>query len=285
MEIEAVNKMQGSESYIQNPESYIYLYCFFKGPSSLLPQRGIDRINTTFVLSYKDLCALVSPVGINEYNEQALSRLVENLQWLAPIAKRHEEIIRYVMGFHPVIPIKLGTIYVNSERLMEILRGSHDKLCSYLDFVNDKEEWGIKVYAGKDAGRKKIEGSIELIGQLDAKITSVTPGQAYLLKKKRGNLIHQHSIDFLNHIAGIIYQQILPWAVEGRRNKILSKQATGKESNMILNAAFLFNKLDVEAFKEQINDLAAGYIDDGLSFEINGPWPCYNFCSKLAELT
>ena len=46
----------------------LYLYCFFKGPPSLPPEAGIDGANPTFVLSYRDLCALVSYVPPDEFD-------------------------------------------------------------------------------------------------------------------------------------------------------------------------------------------------------------------------
>jgi hypothetical protein len=262
--------------------SNLYLYCFFKGPSPLSPQEGIDDANATTVLRYRDLCALISPVPIDEYSEEVLEHRLKDLEWLTPRVRRHEEIVRYTMRVHPVIPTRFGTIYASDERVLEILREGYDQFCSHLDFISDKEEWGVKVYAGEYAGRRTIEASSEFIGELDEQIsTTGSTGQAYLLKKKRENVIRQQSIDFLNDLSSKIYQQILSWSVEGRRNKVLSMQATGKEDDMILNAAFLLNRKDVENFKEGIDTLAARYRYDNLSFEISGPWPCYSFCPEF----
>jgi len=263
------------------PQHLIYLYCFFKGPSSLSPQKGVDGANDTFVLSHKDLCALVSPVPAHEYSEEPMEQRLQNLEWLTPRAKRHEEIIRYAMKTHPVIPTRFGTIYVSDERVLEVLCNHYGEFCSHLNFISDKEEWGIKVYAEKNAGRRAIESSNKTISQLDKLISSTTsPGQAYLLRKKREDLYRQQSIDFLNNISDTIYQQILSWSIEGRRNKLLSRSSTGKESDMILNAAFLLNKQDVEAFIEKVDALAEQYNDDAF-FAISGPWPCYNFCPNF----
>jgi len=262
--------------------SSLYLYCFFKGPSSLSPQRGIDDGNATTVLCYEDLCALVSPVPIDEYNEEALEHRLRDLEWLTPRVKRHEEIIRYAQRIHPVIPIRFGTIYASDERVLEVLREGYDQFYSYLDFISGKEEWGVKVYAEEYAGRRTIEASSELIGELDEQISSAgSGGQVYLLKKKRENIIRQQSIDFLNDLSNEIHQQILSWSVEGHKNKVLSKRATGKGCDMILNAAFLLDTKDVGDFKERIDALAAEYSADDLSFEISGPWPCYSFCPEF----
>lgn len=260
----------------------VYLYCFFRGPSSLSPQEGIDEANPTLILSCNDLCALVSPVPASDYNQEALAQRLQDLEWLTPRVKRHDLIIRYAMAHHPVIPVRFGTIYVNAERVLGILRSRYDELCCHLDFISAKEEWGVKVYAEKGAGRK-IEVSSELIDQLDRKISSTkSPGQAYLLTKKRESLIRQQSAESLRATSDKLYQQMLPWSVDGRRSKALSRNATGKESDMILNAAFLLHKLDVEDFKGKVDALAADYEDYDLSFEISGPWPCYNFCPDLS---
>lgn len=264
----------------------IYLYCFFKGPSFLIPQEGIDGINATMVFFYRDLCALVSPVAIDEYNEQTLNRQIEDLGWIVPKVKRHDDIVRYVMEFHhPVIPVRFGTIYTSNERLLGVMRNGYDELCSCLDFLDGKEEWGVKVYAKEGAGGKVMEDFSKPIRQLDREISSATPGQAYLLRKKRAELVRQQSDSVFDNIAREIYQLLLSWSIKGRRNKLLSKRATGKESEMILNAAFLINKLDVAVFKEKIDLLADSYERDAFSFGISGPWPCYNFCPEFKSLT
>jgi len=262
-------------------DKIIYLYCFFKGPSSLVPQEGIDGTNPTMVIFYKDLCALVSPVPIDEYNEETLNLRIENLEWISSKARRHDDIVRYAMKFHPVVPVRFGTIYASNERLLEVLRNGYDELCSYLDFIDGKEEWGVKIYAKEEAGKKAIEDSDELIRQLDREISNATPGQAYLLRKKRADLVRQQSDNVLDKIADDMYQLLLSWSIKGRKNKVLSKRATGKENDMILNAAFLINIQDVADFKEKIGLLSASYEGDVFSFEISGPWPCYNFCPEF----
>jgi len=265
-----------SMPHVLHPKSRIYLYCLFRGPASLCPQRGMDGPNATVVVSYKGLCALVSSVSID--SEQTLNERLKDMEWLIPMVKRHEEIVRYVMAAHPVIPIRFGTIYKDTERVLSVMRDGYGRLCSHLDFIRDKEEWGVKVYAGEGAGRKAMAASSKVIGQFEKKMASASSGQAYLLRKKKDDLIRQQSIDFLNSLSNALYQEMLSWSIEGKRNKVLGKRSTGKKSNMMLNAAFLLNKLDVRAFKEKVDALAANYKSDGLSFEMSGPWPCYNFC-------
>ena len=62
----------------------LYLYCFFQGPSSLPPEKGIDGEHPTFVLSYRDLGALVSPIKGLSYVEFIAPALVASAVMTAP---------------------------------------------------------------------------------------------------------------------------------------------------------------------------------------------------------
>jgi hypothetical protein len=268
----------------------LYLYCIFKGPPSLLPQKGIDGVNATFTLSRKGLCqsesrastfqicAVVSEVPADEYNEQTLNRRLEDLQWLIPRASCHEGIVRHAAAFYPVIPVRFGTIYTSRESVQEMLRRGADEFGAFLDDISDKQEWGVKVYADEDTARKAASATNERLEQLDKQIAVASPGKAHLLQKKRANLVREQSLSLLNHLSEEIYQKLLLWAVEGRRNKLLSRNATGKADEMLLNAAFLLNPQEVETFKEKVDVIATSYEGDTLFFELSGPWPCYNFC-------
>lgn len=270
-----------ADLFVRESGKGLYLYCFFNGPPSIPLKPGIDGVTPTFTLSHRNLCALVSRVPLDEYNEETLNERVKDLKWLAPRVQRHEEIVRSVMGCCPVLPVRFGTLYTSDERVLRILRNGYETFCSFLEFVQDKEEWGVKVYADEERIRNVAAGEGELIRELDRRLSSATPGEAYLLRRKRDELVQREVLRLLDHRTDKIYQQVLCWSVEGRRNKLLSKRATGKEQNMILNAALLILKPEVASFKERIDGLAATHEEDGLSFEISGPWPPYNFCPDL----
>jgi hypothetical protein len=269
---------QSGEQRIEN--NNLYLYCFFRGGSYLSHQKGVDGVNQTFVVSYKEINALLSPVSSSEYNEVVLEQRIQDLEWLTPKVRYHEEIIRHAMEKSDVLPIRFGSIFTDVEKVLSILNTGYNEFSSYFDFINDKEEWGVKVYT-EEIESEKIASTVEAIKQLDKQIASVKPGQAFLLKKKRENLIRMQTDDYLRRLSGELYDRMSSWAIKGCRNKVLSKQATGKDARMILNAAFLLNKKDVDIFKGNLNILALDCQSDGIFFQISGPWPCYNFCPEM----
>ena len=89
-------------------DTALYLYCIFGGPSSLTPRRGIDEVGLTLAVPHRDVCALVSPVSLEEYGQEVMDRRLGDLAWLAPKVRRHEEIVRTAMPSRSVIPIRFG---------------------------------------------------------------------------------------------------------------------------------------------------------------------------------
>ncbi|MFH1539218.1 MAG: GvpL/GvpF family gas vesicle protein [bacterium] len=256
----------------------IYLYCFFEGPASIPPQKGINETNDTFVLSEGNTCALASEVPAFEYSEDRLNRRLRDLKWLIPKVMRHDELIRYAMKTRPVIPVKFGAIFTSCERVLDIMRRGSNEFHDFFDFIRDKEEWGVKVYVDERSCRKAMESSSDLIRELDRKISLATPGNAYFIRKKRENLLLRETLCLHENLADEIYQRIAPQCVDARKNKLLGKEATNKKEKMILNTAVLLGEVDADFFKKKLDGMAVFYEPQGILIEISGPWPPYNFC-------
>lgn len=259
----------------------IYLYCFFEGPASIPPERGVNEKSDTFVLSERDVCALASESPFSDCSGDDLNERLRDLKWLTPRVLRHDELIRYVMKTRPVIPVKFGAVFNSCERVQEIMRRGYDEFHDYLNFIRDKEEWGVKVYFNENTCMKAVESSNDLILELDRKSSRATPGNAYFIKKKRDNLLLRETLCLQNNLSDEIYRQIAPHCVDARKNKSLSKEATGKKEKMTLNAAFLIERNEAGFFKRKIDSMAAFYKSQGVLIEISGPWPPYNFCPEF----
>lgn len=288
---------------IEGARRGVYLYCIFSGREyALRLEKGIDNANPIFSIKYGDIEALASYVPLNEYDEASLEKNLQHLEWIAPRAQAHETIIESVMRFCTVIPIKFCTIFRDEFKVSAILKQNFDKFESLLDYLRDKQEWGIKVYvnsnkigevdfsdptlsrSGEVSQSRTADGesSVE-VNKLDEKLAVASEGAAYFLKKKRDDMVKENAEKILRGLTEKIYDKLRSWSVENRRNKLLGRQSTGRSDDMILNVALLLTRSDVERVKSKIDKLAAGYSSKGFTFELSGPWPPYNFCTEGIE--
>jgi len=76
----------------------IYTYCLARTPVSF-PHTitGIDGVHEVYSVEQEGIFAVLSHVSLKEYNEETLEKNMTDVAWLVPRAKRHEEVIEFVM--------------------------------------------------------------------------------------------------------------------------------------------------------------------------------------------
>ena len=118
---------------------------------------------------------------------------------------------------------------------------------------------------------------------MDKEISFSPPGKAFILKKKKEELLNIAANKKLNEYGQVSFDRLREKSTEARINKLLPKEVTERNDEMILNSAFLINKDKVGDFLNIVDDLRVEYTDKGLFFDCTGPWPPYNFCGLLKE--
>ena len=76
----------------------IYTYCLTRTPVSF-PHTiiGIDGVHEVYSVEQEGIFAVLSDVSLKEYSEAALDKNMTVVAWLVPRAKRHEDVIEFVM--------------------------------------------------------------------------------------------------------------------------------------------------------------------------------------------
>jgi len=70
-------------------------------------------------------------------------------------------------------------------------------------------------------------------------------------------------------------------AVETAELRLLSSEASGRPECMVFNSGFLVADPALPAFRAALSALQEAGREDGLTLELKGPWPPYNFCPDL----
>ncbi len=241
-----------------------YVYCIIRASQPLkFGAIGMDeQWPEVYTINYRDMAAIVSDVPISP-----LDSTRENV--LA-----HERVNETVMREHTVIPMSFGTIFKTRDDIVELLRSAYDAFADVLSKMQDKLEFGLKVLWDRDEIIKVIETEDEDIHRLKSEISS-QKGSTYFARMQYGRLIDAALQQRSERYVAEFLQRLRDVSVASRVNRAIGDK-------MIMNAAFLVQRDQEQAFDRRIKEVASRY--DKLTFKYTGPWPPYNFVNIRLKL-
>jgi hypothetical protein len=216
------------------------------------------------------LAAVAGEVPLAEFGEDALVERLNDRIWLEEKARAHEEVLRAFLGRTPVVPLRFGAIYrdvVDVRRLLEERRGVFE---AALGRLSGHVELGVKAWLDRDRFERALAG---------VAATPADSGRAYL-ERRRGELAAAREASArAAEIARVAHERLLAAAVDGVANRPQPPELTGRPDAMLLNGAYLVRD-DEEAFVDEVAHLADELAASGVTFELTGPWPPYNFVGE-----
>ena len=264
---------------MKNP--YLYVYCISRDTPSLhgLRLQGVESEPVLF-LPHGELAVVLSKLP---WKVSSLNKQVKEPGWVAKRVREHEYVVEEVMRNQAILPVKFLTLFKSERSLLNTLNPHLPELDHYLEYIQDKEEWALKVYVDESrALRHLVETNVRL-KEMDRR-TFKTPGERYLHKKRMREMAEEGLNNTLRGMVLEIYEALTPLSLNGITLKVQEKKITQRMEDMLLNGAFLVSKLVSEVFKEKVEELREGYRPWGLLFELTGPWPPYNFCPSLETI-
>jgi len=259
----------------------IYLYCVTATPPVL--KEAAKLVSNLYFVYHVDLYAIVGKVAESEFGEEGLKINMADLEWVKANASTHEKIIEQVMAKANVVPFKFGILFKTDEGLKTMLEEYSEEFKAILRKLEDREEWGVKIYCDAEKLKASLINNESKILKIENEINSSSPGKAFFLEKKKAELLAQSANAIINEYSQESFELLKELSFEARINKLLPKELTEREDDMVLNSAFLVNKLEVDDFINTVDNLKMNYEGQGFSFDCTGPWPPYNFCRLPKE--
>ena len=241
-----------------------YVYCIIRANAPLrFGAIGMDEEwADVYTINYKDMAAVVSDVPMSP-----LDSTRENV--LA-----HERVNETVMRDHTVIPMSFGTIFKTRDDIVELLRSAYEAFADVLNKMQDKLEFGLKVLWDRDEIVRAIEQEDEDIHRLKDEISS-QKGSTYFARMQYGRLIDGALQLRSERYVAEFLQRLRDVSVASRVNRAIGDK-------MIMNAAFLVQRDQQQAFDRRIKEIGSSF--DRLTFKYTGPWPPYNFVNIRLKL-
>lgn len=230
-----------------------------------------------------ELSAVVSAVSLADYGEEALQERLSDATWTAMRAMRHERVVEFFASRASVIPLRFGTIYLTRERIAELLEERRAEFRFLIERLGGCEEWGVNVYTDRTKLKDAVTEVSPRLRELAARAASVSPGQAYLLRKKIDAMRADEARAETKRVAAEV-ESTLAAAAEtgGVRLRLLKDEAT-EHGELAAKLAFLVRRERFKEFRAAAERLADNAAPLGFRLELTGPWPAYNFASEARQ--
>jgi Gas vesicle synthesis protein GvpL/GvpF len=219
----------------------------------------------TDVVRDAGLAAVVAPVELAEFDESHLPERLNDRTWLEEKARAHEAMLSAVAANGPVVPLRFGAVYRHVDDVAELLRSRRDEFAAALERVSGRVEFGVKGWLDRSRSGERSAGD------------PATSGRAYLERRRSERDLAEEAKARIGEATLAAHERLLRQAVESVVNRPQSRELSGRTEQMVLNGAYLVSAENRSSFAAEVAALGEDYRELGLSFELTGPWPPYNF--------
>ena len=252
----------------------IYVFGITDNPPGPYQNWESDGLETVL---YDDFYVIIKFVSEKEFSQTNLKKNLSDINWLESKIVEHIRVINKIMEHTPVIPFKFGTIYNSENDLKKFFTAYSSSLKENLLNIKGKEEWAVKIYCNRRILSEQIDNISKVAEDLEKQIMASSPGKAYLLQRKKTELIKAEVDRICNEYRKSYFDDLKNISELSSLNLVLNEDIVSKAGTMILNASFLVNKDRVLTFKNAADTPGKKDKGSGFLIEITGPLPPYSF--------
>jgi hypothetical protein len=217
------------------------------------------------------LVLLASPVPRNEFDRDRLHQNLNDLNWLERTARAHEAVLDEAVSVATVMPLRLCSLFESERSIKRVLTRERHRFEAALVALAGRSEWAVKVL-------------VDRARTLDAIAASLPPddvqrgdGRAYLARRKqeraRREAADALAVSVSDEINIVLRAEAVASVARPPQNRALARY-TG---DMLLNAAYLVEAERTDRLRALVDELNAAHLRLGITVELSGPWPPYNF--------
>ena len=244
---------------LQEEASGWYLYGVVPSGAEAPRAVAVDARHEVVALREGPVAALASRVSLDEFDEAALPERLADAQWLEEKIRLHEQVLESALAASAVVPCRFCTVYRDERALRRFLSDRAGALSGALARVEGRVELGVKAFAVPESRGDEA--------------SQAESGRAYLEARRRERRARDELAQSRAQLAGELHQRLRDAAGDGVLLDLQSREASGRDADMIFNGAYLV--AEGERFRAA---LAAAASDHGeVHLELTGPWPPYNF--------
>lgn len=216
-------------------------------------------------IPYQDIAAAVNDSKIINYTHMSRNELAMALV-------EHQKVIEQIMGQgYSIIPMRLGTLAMNEIEVKDILSKGYGLIKEIIPKISGKIEldvvcrWSDFTLALKEAGEARE------IKEYKERLLNNPKGISVDDQMKIGFMLKGALDQMQENYGGKIRDNLKTLCIDYREYELT-------DDKMVLNLAFLIDKLKQKEFYAKVENLNTGFMDK-LNFRCVGPLPAYSFYS------
>jgi hypothetical protein len=249
-------------------ETVLHTYGVVDNAGVPLPSRGIGGAPLANVDLGK-VAVVVSQLDAGDYGTATWELHGQDPAWLEPIAREHHEVLQALCDEGDrngaVAPLRLPGIYPDEAAVRAALSRRVEELRRVLDEVRGHVEWGVKIFLV--GGERKSETDPPTSGREYLRRKSAAAEDRERLRRHRQELVRE------------AYERLAKSATRSVANAPQDEALSGRKEPMLLNSAHLVAEVARAPFFEAAEQLSLRVAPEGMTVEISGPWPPYNFAT------
>lgn len=218
---------------------------------------------------------IVSTVPASEYDEAALGRGLQNLDWVGRRAMAHEAVVEHFLTAAAVLPMQLFTLFTSDARALAHVARDRRRIDRILTRLDRQHEWGLRLTFDEKAVTEAVHQKQR--GERGRRKGGIT-GTAYLARKRDLLGVTKVEATRARKDADRLFRLMRAEATDTLRRKEMEASAPG--SRLLLDAAFLVPSRRSGAFRTALRKHAKQLGTTGIVISLTGPWPPYNFIDR-----
>ncbi|GGT31558.1 hypothetical protein GCM10010271_39370 [Streptomyces kurssanovii] len=217
---------------------------------------------------------VASSVSARDFDEDALRRHLEDLEWLEAVARAHHGVIEMLAGATTVLPLRLATVYLDDDSAREALDAGHDGFVQLLARLEGHVEWGVKIYVDAPAETTGAATADDAPAPGTAG-AGLGPGRSYLRTRRAQRSSRERAHEAARTAADRIEAAGHAYATDRARHRVQQGELAGSNGENVVNDAYLLREDRSQAFRAEVARAAEDL--PGVRVEITGPWVPYSF--------
>ena len=204
----------------------------------------------------------------------------QRLEWVAPLAMRHHDVVQRLHAARTVVPLKFGALCPDVDHAVTIVRRLHGPIAALLKRFAGKDEWTLNVRADRDALARSLKHARPGLLRLEQDAARMTAGAAYLARKRLQQLVADLIVEGCDALEERVWRRVADAGWEftcGPRNtKDLSAGGVS-----VAHGAVLVGREQIAAVERILGGLETEHESIGVTCELSGPWPPYSFAETI----